>query len=77
MTPVTQKLNAARKKNFVRYVVALNHHVAFLSILKRGAAKPTQLFAQPDGSSDDDEADEVQPATNPKEIPQVDDENPF
>ena len=50
--------------------------VVFVSILNRGAAKPTQLFAQPDGHSDDEEADETQPATNPKEIAQ-DDENPF
>jgi hypothetical protein len=78
MTPCTQKLTAAKKKHFTKFV----HHPALcrsspLTPVCRGT-KPIQLFAQTEEQADesDDESREKD-QTQPQLAMDVDDENPF
>jgi hypothetical protein len=87
MTPCTQKLSAAKKKHFDKYVTFSSSSVLHAAhmLLSRGA-KPVQLFAQ--GEQDEDEVSgEVSTEEQVTKDPIVessevkmdidDDENPF
>lgn len=82
MTPVSQKLSAAKKKHFTKYVVPFCRAPRGRADRRRRGAKPMQsLFAPPQKevtpSDEESGSDEDASAPSPVEEKKDDDENPF
>ena len=82
MTPVSQKLSAAKKKHFTKYVPTFCCALCGRADRRRRGAKPMQsLFAQPPketAPSDEDSAsDGDAPTSSLTEEKKDEDENPF
>lgn len=77
MTPCTQKLNAAKKKHFNKYVLQSKFDEPTNSDC---SAKPVQLFASQNETEELSEEDDEQPKKEPAQSNirmEVDEENPF
>lgn len=79
MTPCTQKLNAARKKYFNKYVTYLMECTLLKWMSLSRGAKPMQLFAQGEQEevSSDEQVDEDLIVESEVKKIDTDDENPF
>lgn len=82
VTPVSQKLNATKKKHFAKYADPMAHRSAHAGLIavRRGVAKPMpSLFSQQESTgSDSDSEDAPRPNAQPSTDDKVaEDENPF